>query len=119
STSMEFPGAPGMPPAPSVCRHGRPAAPASGYSVLALPWPTETARSAFKVGLGATRGALAILHQVAATPSPIIEMLLLTGANLAVTAMRFAAMRWWIFAHRDSREVVPGTEGVPTVVRTR
>lgn len=73
----------------------------------------------FGVGLGATSGALAILHQVAAAPHPIIEMLLLTGANLAVTAMRFAAMRWWIFAHRDSQEVVPGTEGVPTVVRTR
>jgi len=59
----------------------------------------------FGVGLGVTGGALALLHQIAGRPHPFVEVLVLTCANLAVTAMRFGAMRWWIFTRRDEANV--------------
>lgn len=53
----------------------------------------------FGVGLGVTSGALWLLH-AATTPSPGLEVAVLTAANLAVTVLRFVALRVWVFARR-------------------
>jgi putative flippase GtrA len=47
-------------------------------------------------GLAVTSGALWLLHAGGST-HPGAEVLVLTVANLAVTAMRFVAMRTWVF----------------------
>ena len=49
------------------------------------------------VGLGVTSGALWLLHTAVGSPSRSTEMVVLTLANLAVTLMRFVAMRLWVF----------------------
>jgi putative flippase GtrA len=54
----------------------------------------------FAVGLGVTAGSLTALRLLGGTAHPLLEVAVLTVANLAVTVMRFAAMRWWIFATR-------------------
>ncbi len=54
----------------------------------------------FGIGLGLTSASLAVLHLVADGPHPVVEVVVLTLANLAVTVMRFVAMRVWIFASR-------------------
>ncbi|GAB3990329.1 bifunctional glycosyltransferase family 2/GtrA family protein [Nocardioides marmoraquaticus] len=53
----------------------------------------------FGVGLGVTSGALWLLHATA-TPGPGLEVIVLTAANLAVTVLRFVALRVWVFARR-------------------
>jgi glycosyltransferase involved in cell wall biosynthesis len=53
----------------------------------------------FLVGLGVTSGSLGLLHASGATGHRA-EVLTLTAANLAVTLLRFVAMRTWIFARR-------------------
>lgn len=53
----------------------------------------------FAVGLAVTSGALAAV-QASGDRHPVLEVLVLTAANLAVTLMRFAALRWWVFARR-------------------
>ena len=53
----------------------------------------------FAAGLGATTGMLALVHAVG-TPSPALEVTVLTAANLAVTVLRFVAMRVWVFVRR-------------------
>lgn len=52
----------------------------------------------FGLGLGLTSVALGLLHGLADRPHPVLEVAVLTGANLAVTVLRFVAMRVWIFA---------------------
>ncbi len=54
----------------------------------------------FGVGLAVTTGSLWLLHALVASPGRVTEMLVLTAANLAVTVMRFVAMRVWVFARR-------------------
>ena len=54
-------------------------------------------------GLLVTSGALAGLHAVVEAPSHPAEVLVLTVANLAVTTMRFIAMRLWVFNRRPVR----------------
>lgn len=53
----------------------------------------------FAVGLAVTSGALAAVR-ASGDRHPVLEVLVLTAANLAVTLMRFAALRWWVFARR-------------------
>ena len=51
----------------------------------------------FGTGLAATSGALMTLEGIAGAAHPTIEVMVLTLTNLAVTVMRFALMRTWIF----------------------
>jgi putative flippase GtrA len=53
----------------------------------------------FAVGLGVTSGSLWLLDAAGST-SHAVEVGVLTAANLAVTVMRFVAMRTWLFARR-------------------
>ena len=51
----------------------------------------------FACGLGVTSGALWAMRAVGGDGHPLVEVVLLTGANLFVTGMRFVLMRVWIF----------------------
>ena len=51
----------------------------------------------FVCGLGVTSGALWLLRAVRGDGHPLVEVVLLTAANLFVTVMRFVLMRVWIF----------------------
>ncbi|WP_200936207.1 bifunctional glycosyltransferase family 2/GtrA family protein [Marmoricola sp. Leaf446] len=51
------------------------------------------------VGLAVTTGALHLLHGVS-DPGPTAEVVVLTAANLAVTVLRFVALRLWVFVRR-------------------
>jgi putative flippase GtrA len=53
----------------------------------------------FGIGLAVTSGALALLEAVG-WDSPGVEVVVLTVTNLAVTVLRFVAMRLWVFARR-------------------
>jgi putative flippase GtrA len=53
----------------------------------------------FGIGLAVTSGALWLVHAAGSTHRGV-EVAVLTVANLAVTVMRFAAMRAWIFVRR-------------------
>ncbi|MGB0101020.1 MAG: bifunctional glycosyltransferase family 2/GtrA family protein [Nocardioides sp.] len=55
----------------------------------------------FAVGLGATSGALWLLHAVGPAHHGA-EVMVLTLTNLMVTVMRFVAMRTWVFVRRPS-----------------
>ena len=57
----------------------------------------------FGMGLALTSTSLALLERFAPDASRLVEVLVLTGANLFVTVMRFVAMRVWIFRGRDTR----------------
>lgn len=48
-----------------------------------------------------TSSSLAILHTVNADAPPNLELIILTGANILATLMRFVLLRVWVF--RDSR----------------
>lgn len=52
----------------------------------------------FAAGLAITSGSLWALDRTPATHHPLIEVAVLTCANLAVTVLRFVLMRIWIFA---------------------
>ncbi|MEH3034024.1 MAG: glycosyltransferase [Aeromicrobium erythreum] len=51
-------------------------------------------------GLALTSGSLAALHALGGSTHPVLEVVVLTLANLLVTVGRFVAMRTWIFARR-------------------
>lgn len=57
----------------------------------------------FAIGLGVTTGSLAALRALGGDGHPVVEVVVLTVANLGVTVMRFLAMRLWIFARADDR----------------
>ena len=63
----------------------------------------------FGAGVVVTTITLIGVH-TAGVHGGVPETLVLTIANLAVTAGRFAAMRWWIFPGRTSRQQ-HGNEG--------
>ncbi len=68
----------------------------------------------FAVGLALTSASLALLSALAPAASRWVEVLVLTVANLAVTVMRFVAMRLWIFpspSEDRAREVGRGKAG--------
>jgi len=52
----------------------------------------------FAAGLALSSGALAALHFADPTPSRAVEIGVLVAANAVTTALRFVAMRWWVFA---------------------
>ena len=52
----------------------------------------------FGVGLAVTSGCLWLLHAMTSTPGGLLEVGVLTAANLFVTVMRFVAMRVCVFA---------------------
>ncbi len=53
----------------------------------------------FACGLGVTAGALWVMRSAGGEGHPLVEVVLLTAANLFVTGMRFVLMRVWIFKH--------------------
>ncbi|CAN5513386.1 bifunctional glycosyltransferase family 2/GtrA family protein [soil metagenome] len=53
----------------------------------------------FGIGLGLTSGALALLHTVA-DPHRAVEVIVLVGANLLATVVRFVLLRGWVFHPR-------------------
>ncbi len=70
----------------------------------------------FAIGLGATSGAILLLPH--GSP-PAVEVAVLTVTNLAVTVMRFVAMRLWIFGPRASRQVSTRSVSASFLSRTR
>ncbi len=52
----------------------------------------------FAAGLALSSGALTALHLANPAPSPALEIGVLVLANAVTTALRFVAMRWWVFA---------------------
>jgi glycosyltransferase involved in cell wall biosynthesis len=56
----------------------------------------------FAAGLLATSGSLALLH-AAGSSGRAAEVVVLTTANLAVTILRFVAMKLWVFAVVEQR----------------
>ena len=75
----------------------------SGCAVRATPYATRCRGSSlFAAGLAATTGSLALLHATGST-NRALEVTVLTVANLAVTVLRFVAMKLWVFVRSDSR----------------
>ena len=69
----------------------------------------------FAAGLAATSGSLWLLHALT-SPSRGAEVVVLTVANLAVTVLRFVALKLWVFVRRTEEPVirataVPGSPG--------
>lgn len=59
----------------------------------------------FGVAWGITAGSLLTLHTAEPQASPLTEILVLTGANLTATVVRFVLLRGWVFR---TRRVAPG-----------
>lgn len=57
----------------------------------------------FGLAWALTSGALLVLHSSAADASATVELVVLTAANLAATAMRFTLLRLWVFARPADR----------------
>ncbi|MCV7226002.1 bifunctional glycosyltransferase family 2/GtrA family protein [Mycolicibacterium komossense] len=57
----------------------------------------------FGIGLGLTSGALALLHTVA-DPHRAVEVIVLVGANLLATVVRFVLLRGWVFHPRRTAQ---------------
>jgi len=56
----------------------------------------------FGIGLALTSGSLAALHYFG-EPSRAVELLVLVGANLLATVVRFVLLRGWVFHPRRNR----------------
>ncbi len=52
----------------------------------------------FGLGLGITSGSLYALEALVAAPGRPLELGVLAVANLAAGLLRFALLRWWVFA---------------------
>jgi hypothetical protein len=52
----------------------------------------------FVAGLALGSAALTLLHLANPSPARTLEVAVLVVANLLTTALRFVAMRWWVFA---------------------
>jgi putative flippase GtrA len=52
----------------------------------------------FGAGLALSSAALTLLHLAEPAPARGLEVAVLVMANLVTTALRFVAMRWWVFA---------------------
>jgi putative flippase GtrA len=77
---------------------------------------------AFGAGLLFTSGALAALHVVSARPGRGAEVIVLAGANLLATTLRFVLYRSWVFRARTSPPSpgavpVAAAPAVPALVR--
>ncbi len=51
----------------------------------------------FLLGLAVTSGSLAALHAVSTEPGRLVELAVLTLANVCATVLRFVLYRWWVF----------------------
>lgn len=60
----------------------------------------------FGIGLALTSGALAFVHE-STTPDRWLELVTVTAANLAATAVKFLLFRLWVFRRRQSPEAAP------------
>mgnify|MGYP006976393464 CR=1 FL=1 len=60
---------------------------------------------AFAIGLALTSGSLAALHAIA-EPGRAVELIVLIGANLLATIVRFVLLRGWVFHPRRSAETI-------------
>jgi putative flippase GtrA len=60
----------------------------------------------FGIGVGASSGALALLHTLDPGGRRITELVVLVAANVITTVVRFAALRFWVFA-----DVAPASSG--------
>ena len=58
----------------------------------------------FAAGLAITSGALWLFDRTTSSSHPLIEVSVLTIANLVVTALRFVIMRTWIFSSRHRQD---------------
>jgi glycosyltransferase involved in cell wall biosynthesis len=56
----------------------------------------------FLLALGLTSGALAVLHDVVARPSRLLEAVVLVVASTAATLSRYVCLRWWVFVEKRS-----------------
>lgn len=56
----------------------------------------------FGLGWGITSGSLLALEIAVAEPGYVLELAVLAVANLAAGLLRFALLRWWVFAPRRS-----------------
>jgi putative flippase GtrA len=56
--------------------------------------------AAFGIGLALTAGSLATLHTVAPDAGRLTEVVVLVGANLAATLLRFVLLRAWMYHRR-------------------
>jgi hypothetical protein len=57
-----------------------------------------------------TSGSLLTLHATEPKASPLTEILVLTGANLVATVVRFVLLRGWVFR---SRRIAPDSARRP------
>jgi len=61
----------------------------------------------FGIAWGITSGSLLTLHATEPHASPLTEILVLTGANLVATVVRFVLLRGWVFrSHRSAPDPV-------------
>jgi hypothetical protein len=54
----------------------------------------------FGVALALTSGTLAAVHALVAHPTRVLEIAMLTFANLVATVLRFTLLRAWVFNAR-------------------
>ncbi|KRE53080.1 glycosyl transferase [Arthrobacter sp. Soil736] len=72
----------------------------------------------FGIGLALTSGALAFVHE-STTPDRWLELVTVTAANLAATAVKFLLFRLWVFRRRQSPpEPAPAAATTESGLRT-
>ena len=59
----------------------------------------------FALGLALTSGALWLLTLISPHPGQFVELIVLVGANLLATALRFVLLREWVFRRRTAPAV--------------
>ena len=66
-----------------------------------------------------TSGSLLALHTTTPHASPLAEILVLTGANLVATVLRFVLLRGWVFRSRRIAPETPARRGAPEPTTTK
>ncbi len=69
----------------------------------------------FAVAWGITSSSLWGLHAANPTAGPVAQVVVLTGANLLATLVRFVMLRFWVFHRRDDKVPAPAAS-VPSHV---
>jgi glycosyltransferase involved in cell wall biosynthesis len=74
----------------------------------------------FMLALALTTGALAMLHDLVARPSNLLEAIVVVFASAGATLSRYASLRWWVFADAVSPAHTATSSGTgnPQVART-
>ena len=68
----------------------------------------------FALGLTVTGTTLFALHALAPSAGRLVELAVLTAANVVATALRFVLYRGWVFGSRIPRATTPRPELSPT-----